>query len=111
MTCHSPTELKIGNSAQETGIVQQSFSNEIEVMQKVFNIFVTTNGVLGNGSKSIKPGHEIWVVENGPVPVNLEKGMEAGKFRLIGTAYVHGVMYGEAIRGKRAEEMTELRIV
>ncbi|KAJ0120896.1 hypothetical protein J7T55_015634 [Diaporthe amygdali] len=111
VTCHSPTELKVGNSAQETGIVQQSFSNEIEVMQKVFNIFVTTNGVLGNGSKSIKPGHEIWVVENGPVPVILEKGMEAGKFRLIGTAYVHGVMHGEAIRGKRAEEMTELRIV
>lgn len=80
-------------------------------MQKVFNIFVTTNGVLGNGSKSIKPGDEIWVVENGPVPLILEQGMDKGTFRLISTAYVHGVMYGEVIRGKRREDMIELRIV
>lgn len=111
VTAHSLTDLKGINSLQETRAVQQSFSNEIEVMQKVFNIFVTTNGVLGNGSKSIKPGDEIWVVENGPVPLILEQGMDKGTFRLISTAYVHGVMYGEVIRGKRREDMIELRIV
>lgn len=99
-TTSSQADPEVGIPAQQSSAVQQSFSNEVEIMQKVFNIFVTTDGVLGNGSKSIKPGHEIWVVENGPVPAVLERGMNGRKFRLISTAYVHGVMYGEARRSE-----------
>lgn len=102
-----PTHLH-GSS---THAAHQSFSIEVEVMQKIFNVFVTAEGVLGNGSKSIRPGDEIWVVRNGPVPLVLERGGGGqGSFRLVSTAYVHGVRYGEVFGGKTAEDMTELRI-
>ncbi|KAG8158249.1 hypothetical protein KVR01_012010 [Diaporthe batatas] len=112
---NSPADSRIGIPTYyhgSTHAAHQSFSIEVEVMQKIFNIFVTGEGVLGNGSKSIRPGDEIWVVRNGPVPLVLERDVDGGqRFRLVSTAYVHGVRYDEVFTGKTAEDMTELRII
>lgn len=111
VAAHSHPGSGLVNRMEQSRTVSQSFSNEVQVMQTIFNIFVTAEGVLGNGSKSIKPGDEIWVVKHGPVPLILERGTDGQRFRLIGTSYVHGVEYDKIFRGKRAENMVELRIV
>lgn len=107
----SRTDSNVELPMQHVSTAHQSFSIEVEVMQKIFNIFLTAEGVLGNGSKSIKPGDEIWVVKNGPVPLVLERGVDGQTFRLISTAYVHGVRYDGIFRGISAVDLTELRIV
>lgn len=105
------TDSEVEPTTQQSSTVSASFSIEVEVMQNIFNIFVTAEGVLGNGSKSIKPGDEIWVVKNGPVPLILERDMDGQELRLISTAYVHGVKYNEVFRDRRVEDMIELRII
>lgn len=106
----SPGYSNAEATTQHGGTVNQSFSIELEVMQKIFNVFVTAEGVLGNGSKSIKPGDEIWMVQKCPVPLILEPGPD-GNFRLISTAYVHGVKYGEIFRSKVPEDLVEVQVI
>lgn len=108
---HSLPDSGVMPSMEQSRTVSPSFAREVEVMQKIFNIIVTAEGVLGNGTKSIKPGDEIWVVKHGPVPLVLERGTDGQKFRLIGTSYVHGVEDDKMFSGKRAEDMVELRII
>jgi hypothetical protein len=80
---------------------------KVEVMQKIFNIFVTEVGIFGNGNKSIKPRGEIRVVNNGPVPLTLERLGDVGgqKFRLLSRGYVHGVKYDEVFRDKKEQRI------
>ena len=63
--------------------------------------FITNTGYIGIGPPQVKPGDQVWVFKGGNVPFVMRKGknQEAGaeQLTLIGDAYVHGVMYGEAV--------------
>ncbi|KAI9866773.1 MAG: hypothetical protein M1813_000715 [Trichoglossum hirsutum] len=60
------------------------------------NIFVTSGGRLGKGPLSAKAGDSIWVIPGADVPFILRE-VTSGRYRLVGEAYVHGIMHGEAI--------------
>jgi hypothetical protein len=49
------------------------------------------------GSVSVEPGDQVWVLKGGDVPLIL-RPVKDGRYRLIGEAYVHGIMRGEALR-------------
>ncbi|KAF2174182.1 hypothetical protein M409DRAFT_16452 [Zasmidium cellare ATCC 36951] len=66
-------------------------------------LFTTsTHGYLGLGPRSLRPGDQVWLLAGAKVPHVLRlKGN--GRFELVGECYVHGIMHGEAVRGKEKE--------
>ncbi|KAF4436703.1 heterokaryon incompatibility (het-6OR allele) [Fusarium acutatum] len=60
-------------------------------------LFVTKSGLLGLGPKTLgqcSSKDEVWILMGARVPFILHH-IEGSKYRVVGEAYVHGVMYGE----------------
>ena len=64
----------------------------------------TTNGWLGLAPKACRVGDVVALFRGGRVPLVL-RANGAGKWKLVGAAYVHGVMYGEAFEEDKCETM------
>ncbi len=58
-------------------------------------IFRTEESYLGNGPQAVLPGDQVWIVAGAATPLVL-RPRENGRFSMIGEAYVHGIMKGEA---------------
>jgi hypothetical protein len=71
-------------------------------------IFLGKGGYLGRGPPPTDVNDEIWILENSRIPFVLRKtdNGENGEtqYRLLGEAYVHGIMYNELFLGKTEEE-------
>ncbi|KAN0071429.1 Heterokaryon incompatibility protein (HET) domain containing protein [Elaphomyces granulatus] len=61
-------------------------------------LFRTDGNYLGIGPESLQKGDQVWVIAGATVPMILRKS-ESGHWRLVGEAYVHGIMNGEAVNG------------
>ncbi|EWY83844.1 hypothetical protein FOYG_13633 [Fusarium oxysporum NRRL 32931] len=60
-------------------------------------LFMTESGLLGLGPKTLGQGgskDEVWILMGARVPFILHH-IEGSKYRVVGEAYVHGLMYGE----------------
>ncbi|MCJ1479437.1 hypothetical protein MMC13_008123 [Lambiella insularis] len=65
--------------------------------------FTTTKGTIGLGPRSMQPGDLVCVLCGGIVPFILRK--DGQRYTLIGEAYVHGIMDGQALwEGSTFEE-------
>ena len=60
-------------------------------------LFVTEKGYVGLGAKSVQTGDKVFVFPGGLVPFVLRTSIE-GYYRLVGEAYIHGFMRGEALK-------------
>jgi hypothetical protein len=62
------------------------------------SLFCTRSGRLGLGPKSVgKESNckdEVWILQSAKVPLILRREKD-GRYRVVGEAYVHGIMYGE----------------
>lgn len=58
-------------------------------------VFRTENGLLGTGAKSVRANDEVWVLCGANVPFVLRRAGDGGRYRLVGEAYVHGLMHWE----------------
>ncbi|KAJ4366792.1 hypothetical protein N0V83_007317 [Neocucurbitaria cava] len=69
-------------------------------------LLVSARGLLGLGPMSTAQAEtrkdEIWILRGARVPFILRQ-MGEGQYQIIGEAYVHGLMYGEAVRSRDAE--------
>ena len=65
-------------------------------------LFVTRKGYVGLGAKSLQIGDKVFVFPGGLVPFVL-RGPVEGYYRLVGEAYVHGIMRGEALKDPSCE--------
>jgi hypothetical protein len=66
-------------------------------------LFLTKKGYLGIASRSVRPGHVVAVLPGAQVPFILRKEnpeSDESAWRLVGEAYVHGIMAGEAASGE-----------
>lgn len=80
-------------------------------------LFKTVDDYLGVGTESLNAGDDIFIVSGSCVPlilrpVNLameETSLTKPQFKLVGAAYLHGFMKGEAL--KRNLEFTTVEIV
>jgi hypothetical protein len=82
------------------------FLHVLRCMTRRRRFFATAGGRVGIGPSNTKPKDEIRVVFFCPTPYLMRQASE-GRFQLVGEAYVHGLMYGEAIdmfRQKRLKE-------
>jgi hypothetical protein len=72
-----------------------------EIMAKMTQIgthrrlFLTSDRRLGYGPMSLLPRDEVWLLVGADVPFLLRR--EGEGYRVIGEAYVHGIMHGEAV--------------
>ncbi|KAK3360698.1 heterokaryon incompatibility protein-domain-containing protein [Lasiosphaeria hispida] len=97
---------KGGEILSEADIYQNENTTETEEMaaalltrrKKVSSgraIFRTDENYLGNGPRSVLPGDQVWVLAGAVVPIVLRRRGN-GRFTLVGEAFVHGIMRGEA---------------
>ncbi|KAF2104054.1 hypothetical protein NA57DRAFT_70266 [Rhizodiscina lignyota] len=68
-------------------------------------LYKTSTGYLGLGPRSVRPGDEIWLIAGAQTPfvlrrVNSNISQDGRKFELVGETYVHGIMEGEAAKGR-----------
>ena len=72
--------------------------------------FVTENGRLGLGPHCIQHGDVVFLLRGAQVPVILrhEYGQGGGTYRIVGEAYVLGIMDGEAVNDNATLEYSEL---
>jgi hypothetical protein len=69
--------------------------------------FVTKKGHLGLGLDHVEPGDAVAVVIGCQVPFVLRKSM-GGRYKIVGEAYVDGIMDGEAVVGREIVGVLEL---
>jgi hypothetical protein len=76
------------------------------------SLFVTEKKRLGLASATLEVGDEVWVLAGGDVPLILRPvGTLGNEFRLIGEAYVHGVMQGEAVANAKEDDLRKAVLV
>jgi hypothetical protein len=59
--------------------------------------FLTRSGFVGLGPAHMEQGDEVYIFFGGHVPY-IVRQQENNKYSLVGEAFVHGIMYGEALR-------------
>jgi Heterokaryon incompatibility protein (HET) len=64
---------------------------------RYLRLFLTSRRYLGVGSKSLLEHDSIWIIPGSRVPLILREA-NPGAFRVVGGAYVHGFMKGEALK-------------
>lgn len=69
-------------------------------------LFVTHSGFVGVGPKALEKGDIIVVPLGASVPFVLRKTDRQGKYTLVVDCFVHGIMYGEAIKSLDNNETT-----
>ncbi|QSZ33465.1 hypothetical protein DSL72_005033 [Monilinia vaccinii-corymbosi] len=69
---------------------------EIEAANDARSLFRTGKGYLGIGAQSLCPSDEVWLFAGAAVPFILRRRQDEF-YELVGEAYLHGVMHGEAL--------------
>jgi hypothetical protein len=59
---------------------------------------------IGLVSRDVRHGDEVWLLEGSKVPLIIRRKSE-GYGRLVGDAYIHGIMYGEAFKIEDCEDL------
>lgn len=65
--------------------------------------FTTQGGSMGLGSPSTLEGDSIWLIAGTEVPYILREVPDTGRLMLVGDAYVHGIMRGEAVESAKSK--------
>ena len=64
---------------------------------------------------AILPGHNVPMIlrpcGKGTHPVNENENYTGVSYQVVGEAYIHGIMYGEAVEGKREEDFKRIRLL
>ncbi|KAK3669894.1 hypothetical protein LTR78_010205 [Recurvomyces mirabilis] len=71
-------------------------------LRTCLKLFQTSTGLLGMGAEAIEPGDSVWIIPGSRVPLILRKPLDPSyqgpdDFRLVGAAYIHGLMHGQAL--------------
>lgn len=87
-----------GPASQQTAAINARIEAYQKIMESVCGtrrLFLTNGNYLGVRPRSAEVGDEVWIFPGTSVPFILRPSA-ARRFRLVGEAYVHGIMYGEA---------------
>lgn len=78
--------------------------------QRYRPLFVTDLGHLGSGTRSTQVDDEVWLVPKVPFPLLLRPTGLEDEYTLVGSAYIHGMMYGE-LQKEEGENFQNIHIV
>jgi hypothetical protein len=76
----------------------QEMSGLLFVKQSNRQLFTTSDGRLGIAPHAARAGDQIWVIGGASLPLIVRAGKAGRSCKLIGDAYVHGWMQGQALR-------------
>jgi hypothetical protein len=85
---------KTSSSMTEDSTKTQKYVQEVAKRAPGKNLFSCNSQYLGLGPKHMREGDSLVLIVGAEVPYIL-RDKKNGSFRLIGEAYVHGIMYGE----------------
>lgn len=104
-------ELKrvVTSPKSANGYRGHNFSSYMSMMQSMHDSrpFLSASGYVGLCPSQAKPDDLIFIPLGAPVPLIIRG--ENGKYRLVGEAYVYGIMDGEFLSQDRQTELFELR--
>lgn len=66
-------------------------------------LFSTGKGYLCVGPHSTRPGDSVWIVLGAEAPMVMRQVPGTDRYTLVGEAYVHGFMHGEALKHDRVK--------
>ncbi|TPX18633.1 uncharacterized protein E0L32_002490 [Thyridium curvatum] len=87
-----------------------------EYMRRIYRacahraLFVTRRGYIGLAPWNSREGDRVAVLYGGATPYVFRQSPVTGRFALVGEAYVYGMMAGEALDGKLADELPTMAI-
>jgi Heterokaryon incompatibility protein (HET) len=87
-------------AASETRNAAQDYENACgRCLLKL--IFSTSKGYIGNGPATLRENDEIWIIKGSDVPLAVRRLPDLAEngetqYHLLGEAYIHGAMHGEA---------------
>jgi hypothetical protein len=91
--------IALGESLPEEGNLDEDTIRYTKVLQQISRrrrFFATSAGRIGLGPADTEVGDTICIIFYCPTPYIL-RNVKPGKFHLVGEAFVHGLMYGEAL--------------
>ena len=88
VTSSLKAQAKLGDSFEYASLVRKKGRNRA--------LFSTEKGYIGLGPPHCRPGDIVCILFGGEVPFVLRP--VEGRYQLVGDAYVHGIMEGEALR-------------
>lgn len=100
-TTYLPTE----SQSDLSRILKEQVDQGIRSNSQQRRLFATKTARLGLGPESMEIGDEVWIVESGAMPLIMRPVGGDGEYILVGEAYVHGIMHGEAVSGAKVEEI------
>lgn len=95
---HQCLAILRGPPSQQVAAVKariEAYRVMMETVCGTRRLLLTNGQYLGIGPRSTAVGDQIWIFPGASVPFVL-RPRSSGRFRLVGEAYVHGIMYGEA---------------
>lgn len=92
------TTIALGNNGvpESFDVADEQIQESLRVAYMGRRLFRTREGYLGIGPQSLKEGNEVWILAGAAVPIVLQT-LPSGNYALVGEAYVHGIMNGEAV--------------
>jgi hypothetical protein len=60
---------------------------------------------VGITAERVRGGDVVWVLAGADVPVVLREGSEMRRWRLVGEAFVCGIMGGEVVKGGKVKDI------
>lgn len=88
-----------------------AFRNEILGNTARRKLFATNNGQLGLGPSPLQAGDQVWILKGGDVPFILKQQATEGEYEMVGLAYVHGIMFGEAVGEGTREKVCSITLI
>ena len=111
-----PTEDEIRNAIKEAqDSVDKVKSENIETVSKYGHelsyyhhmcIFRTDKGLLGLGQPSLHTGDTLWIIPGVSVPMVLQSTDAGDRFKVVGPAYVYGIMNGEVMNWNKLDRQS-----
>lgn len=84
--------------------IPPTFTQRIKA--SVARTFVTTEKrYMGLVSGQVKVGDQIWLLKGSKVPIVLRNCEDSETWTVVGDAYIHGIMYGEAFEEDKCEQI------
>ena len=86
------------DSAEKAKMIEAAdrFRSKIGLKTKHRRMMRTGNGWLGMGPSSLRAGDKVFVVPGANAPLIMRR-LDPGHYQVIGEAYIHGIMHGEAV--------------
>jgi len=107
------TELKgqalLQESAEHEGLL--AWRRELDHAVGKRRLFRTDTGLLGLGPIDMEVGDGVWILAGGGTPFVLRGASRDATYQLLGEAYVHGIMHGEAVEGLTVDHLEEILLV